>query len=75
MREKNPSADGTLKAACGLRFAADGFFSRNYLHDDVASVISSTYGQPVASGAVLEVTTLASESRLDGVEYLWRVNT
>jgi hypothetical protein len=48
--------------AAGLRTAADGFFSETYFDEPVEQVLSRHAGEPVARGAVFEVTTLASRS-------------
>lgn len=60
------NAGGEIIATCGLRFAADGFFSSCYLDMPLHEAVAAAIGEVVAPEAILEVNALASASRLHG---------
>jgi len=52
--------DGLPVAACGLRTAADSFFSENYLCEPVDRVVASRFDVTTHRVSGLEITTLAT---------------
>lgn len=58
---------GGVSAACGLRFASDGFFSAIYLDRPVADAVSHATGAVVPASRIIEVTSLASSTRSGGL--------
>ena len=57
-------ADGHPVGAAGLRFAAEGFFSRRYLDAPVATVLARASGGAVRAEEVVEVVSFACASPL-----------
>ncbi|MFG1346390.1 thermostable hemolysin [Xanthobacter autotrophicus DSM 431] len=53
---------GEIMCAAGLRLAADGFFSEQYLAEPVEAALARATGCKVHRDEVYEVTTLASRS-------------
>jgi hypothetical protein len=51
---------GVLRAACGFRTAADGFFSETYLDAPAEMAISRAFRRPIDRARILEVTTLSA---------------
>src|SRR3989338_2822567 len=51
--------DHPLRAAAGLRFADDSFFSERYLQGSIEDALSDIWKRPVIREQVAEVTCLA----------------
>ena len=63
--------DGRLRAACGLRDAAEGFISSQYLATDITHAVRSAMGQDTSQEDLVEFTTLAA----DNLDHLMQVLT
>ena len=69
-------ADGAIRAAAGVRFAAhEPLFLERYLDQPVEQVVAEAFARPVARASIVEVGSLASDSPVASLELFATLST